>query len=143
AGIDLAKGGSWMGANERGVFVAVTNQRTYSGADPRRASRGEVVIEALAQPDVASVDALVASLDARDYNSFNLMWGDASALRVGYARSEQRAVEIHELGDGLSVLANDRMGSPEFPKSARAAALVEPLIELPWERLAPALARVL
>lgn len=143
AGIDLAKGGSWMGANEHGVFVAVTNQRTHHGADPRRASRGEVVIEALAQPDVAGVDALVESLDARDYNSFNLFWGDAHALRVGYARNERRAIEIAELDDGLHVLTNDRMGSPEFPKAARAMALVEPLVELPWDRLAAELALVL
>ncbi len=143
AGLDRSRGGSWMGANERGVLVAVTNQRTYGGADPSRASRGEIVIAALAQPDVEGVDALVRSIDAREYNSFNLIWGDARALRVGYARTEAREVEITELGDGLHVLANDRMGSPEFPKSARAEALALPLALDPWERLAPALAGVL
>lgn len=143
AGIDRARGGSWMGANEHGVFVAVTNQRTHGGADPSRASRGQIVIEALAQPSVEAVDALVRSIDARDYNSFNLIWGDARALRVGYARTEAREVEITELADGLHVLANDRMGSPEFPKSARAEALVLPHTRSPWDELVPALAHVL
>ncbi len=41
------------------------------------------------------------------------------------------------------MLTNDRIGSPEFPKAARASELVAPLVGLPWEELAPELARVL
>lgn len=142
AGVDLVKGGSWMGANEHGLFVAVTNQRSSQGADPRLSSRGEVVLEALRRRSVREIVTLLEGLDAREYNAFNLMFGDADALYVGYAR-DARAIELEPLGDGLSVLANDRMGSPEFPKSERALALAAPLADAPWETLRAGLARAL
>src|SRR5207302_7346487 len=43
---DLKSGGSWLGLNAHGLFVCLTNRR---GAilDPDRASRGELVVEAL------------------------------------------------------------------------------------------------
>lgn len=142
AGVDLAKGGSWMGANEHGLFVAVTNQRSSRGADPRLSSRGEIVLEALRKRSVSEVLALLEGLDAREYNAFNLMFGDAETLYVGYAR-DARAIELEPLADGISVLANDRMGSPEFPKSERALALAAPLADAPWDALHVGLAGAL
>ena len=142
AGVDLVKGGSWMGANEHGLFVAVTNQRSSRGADPRLSSRGEIVLEALRKRSPSEVRAFLEALDAREYNAFNLMFGDAETLYVGYAR-DARAIELEALPDGIAVLANDRMGSPEFPKSERALALAAPLAEAPWETLSAGLARAL
>lgn len=143
AGVDLVKGGSWMGANEHGVFVAITNQRTQLGADPRRASRGEIVLEALRARSVSGVEALLSRLDAREYNPFNVIFGDADALRVGYARADARDVAIESLADGIWVLPNDRIGSRDFPKSRRALELVAPIAQAPWEALRPGLARAL
>lgn len=135
AGRDVLKGGTWMGANADGLFVGLTNQRSYGGADRSRASRGEVVLEALEQPDVASIDALLESLDGRDYNGFNLLYGDASDLRVAYARADREAIEVAPLEAGVHVLANDRMGSPEFPKQDRAHELLGPLVSSPEDGL--------
>ncbi len=143
AGLDLEKGGSWMGANAAGLFVALTNQRQHGGADPRRASRGEVVLEALARTEVAAVDDLLASLDGRDYNGFNLLYGDAAHLRVAYARADRAPIEVEALGDGVWVLPNDRIGSPEFPKTRRAHALVAPHAEDDWPALRAVLPEVL
>lgn len=143
AGTDLVKGGSWMGANERGFFVAVTNQRTNGGTDPSLASRGTIVLEALARRDLGEVDALFASLDAREYNPFNAIYGDASTLKVAYARKNAREVAVSELASGVWVLPNDRIGSPEFPKAARASELITPHVEAPWEVLTAELARTL
>lgn len=144
AGLDLEKGGSWMGANEAGIFVALTNQRQHEGIDADRASRGEVVLDALALDEVEAIDDLLATLDARDYNGFNLLYGDAGALRVAYARRDRAAVEIEPLDDGVWVLPNDRIGSPDFPKTRRAHALVDPVAAEGWpslrERLPAALA---
>lgn len=139
AGVDLAKGGTWMGANARGLFVAITNQRAHVRLDEPLASRGEVVLEALAEEDTEGVDALLESLDAREYKSFNVIYGDARSLKVGYARTERRAVELEELSDGLWVLTNDRIGSPEFPKADRVLELVRPHVHEPWDALARAL----
>ncbi len=143
AGVDLEKGGSWMGANEHGVFVALTNQRTYRGADPKRASRGAVVMEALARESAEAIDAMLSAIDPRDYNSFNVLYGDAHTLKVGYARNERSRVELDTLEDGLWVLTNDRIGSPEFPKAERAFSLIDPLVRAPWDEQVAGLTRVL
>ena len=52
-----------------------------------------------------------------------MLFGDAQALRVAYARRDAREIVIEALSAGTWILANDRIGSPEFPKSARAAEL--------------------
>lgn len=143
AGIDLESGGTWMGANDAGLFVALTNQRQHEGADRRRASRGPLVLEALEQAAVADVDALLRATDARDYNGFNLMYGDARELRVAYGRRDRADVSIEALGDGVWVLPNDRIGSPDFPKSRRAHALVDPHAGEGWPALRAHLPEVL
>lgn len=143
AGLDAHKGGTWMGANALGIFVALTNQRQHEGADESRASRGEVVREALAERDIEGIDAVLGALDGRDYNGFNLLYGDASTLRVAYSRTERAAVEIEDLADGVWVLPNDRIGSPDFPKALRARRLVEPILDNGWPELAGDLRRLL
>ncbi|HLT35932.1 MAG TPA: NRDE family protein, partial [Enhygromyxa sp.] len=42
---DLRAGGTWLGVNDAGLFVGITNRRAIP--DPRRRSRGELVFEAL------------------------------------------------------------------------------------------------
>ena len=139
AGVDLVKGGTWMGASARGIFVALTNQRQHEGADGAKASRGEVVMDALSMPDVEAIDELLRGVDARAYNGFNLLYGDAASLRVAYGRADRAAIEIEALEDGIWVLPNDRLGSPDFPKAERARELVEPLVERPFSELATGL----
>lgn len=143
AGVDLEKGGTWMGANERGLFVALTNQRSHEPAPRRPASRGGVVLDALSQADVDGVDALLGRLDPSAYDGFNLMYGDAATLAVAYARPDRSTIERVRLGDGVWVLPNDVLGSSEFPKTERIAALAEPLLGLGWPELAAGLARAL
>jgi uncharacterized protein with NRDE domain len=143
AGVDLAKGGTWMGANEHGVFVAITNQRTHERGHAGTFSRGLMVMAALARPEVAAIDELLSKTDPDEYSAFNLMYGDARELRVAYARPGQPRIETVALDDGTWILTNDRLGSPEFPKAERALERVAPIVRAPWDELAPALAGVL
>lgn len=126
-GRDLASGGTWMGVTREGMFVGVTNHRRLDAPEQTLRSRGEVVLRALALGDVAAVTRYVRSLDARVYNPFNLLWGDAASLYVAYARSEPE-LELSEVPDGVHVLPNDRLDSPDFVKVARAKELVAPLL---------------
>lgn len=119
-GVDLESGGSWMGANDRGLFVALTNQRSAEPPRRDRRSRGEVVVRALAEEDPAGIASVLGSLDAREYNPFNLIFGTPDDLRVAYARDDRRAVELEPVAPGIRVLPNDRLGSPDFPKIERA-----------------------
>ncbi len=119
-GLDLTSGGTWIGANEHGVFAGVTNQRTPEPPDRRKRSRGEVVLRALALSSTSEIATQLGALDARDYNAFNLIFGMLGDVRVAYARSERAAIELEPVPRGIAVLTNDRLLSPDFPKIARA-----------------------
>jgi uncharacterized protein with NRDE domain len=132
-GRDLASGGTWLGVRSDGALVAVTNQRTYAPPDPSRRSRGLAVLEALAAPDPA---AAIAALDPTVYNGGNFVAGDARRVVAAYLRADAGTLEVEELTPGIHVLANDRLGSPDFPRTERLRALIEPHLGLPWPALA-------
>ncbi|MGE5182943.1 MAG: NRDE family protein [Acidobacteriota bacterium] len=137
-GVDGLSGGTWLALHRRGVFAAVTNQRVMTPPLGQVKSRGLVVKElALA----ADQDAYVAALDPRAYASMNLVWGDADRVSVAYLRHEG-GKEVIALPQGIHVLTNDRLGSPEFP---RARHIADAIAAAPrdWPALAPALATIL
>ena len=142
-GRDLKSGGTWLGACETGLFVGLTNQRTYAPADPSLRSRGQIVLEALRRGTLEAARAYLADLDARSFNSFNLIFGDASELWLGYGRSDSARLSFEQPRGPVCVLANDRLGSAEFPKTERAAQLVRGCAELDWPELALRLKAVL
>jgi len=125
-GRDLQAGGTWLGVTPDGLFVGVTNQRTFALPDVTRHSRGELVLQALRCRSVGEIRALIASLDGRTYNPFNLLFGDGRELAVAYAR-EEREIGVETFAPGVVVLANDRVGAPDYPKTRRAEELVNPV----------------
>lgn len=133
AGLDAVAGGTWMGATEGGFFVGVTNQRSHQPPDRALRSRGQLALAVLARGSVAAAEAFLAGVDARDYNDFNLIFGEPGRVTVAYGRrTRARPLELEALPPGVHVLANDRLGSPEFPKAERAAVLVRPALSAPW-----------
>lgn len=141
-GRDLERGGTWMGAAEGGLFVGLTNRRTLGPPEPARRSRGEIVMSALHAGSVAGVETLLGRVDARAYNPFNLVFGDARSLRVAYGREGEATVRVQSLAPGLYVLGNDTLDAPSW-KTRHARELAAPLAERPWFELAPALHRLL
>jgi uncharacterized protein with NRDE domain len=141
-GLDLRSGGSWLAIARDGRFAGVTNQReAVREVAPR--SRGELVVALAQERDRAAMRAYVARLDATQYASGNLLFGDASGVDVAYVR-RAGTVEIAPLGRGVHVLTNDRIGSPEFPKADHAAARIASLGgELAWPALRAALPAIL
>lgn len=107
-----------MGANEHGLFVGLTNQR--SAPQTERRSRGEIVMEALRQETPAKVESLLATIDPRAYNELNLVFGALDDVRVAYGRRDRPRFEVERPRAPIVVLANDRLNSPEFPKTERA-----------------------
>jgi uncharacterized protein with NRDE domain len=59
AGRDLQAGGTWLGVNRHGLFVAVTNRREPPRT-PEALSRGLLTLEALRCRALGCVEALVA-----------------------------------------------------------------------------------
>lgn len=142
-GVDLRGGGTWMGVNEHGIAVGLTNQRTWRTADPRARSRGEVVRRALGVRAPEQIVEQLSGLDPTRYNAFNLLFGDARAVYLAYARPESTRIEIVRAPEGIHVLANDRLGATGFPKAERVRSLAAPVSRAAWPELRDGLARIL
>jgi uncharacterized protein with NRDE domain len=140
-GLDVQSGGTWMAVHRAGRFAAVTNQRALEPAVPGVCSRGLAVRE-LAEAD--DPDAYVAAIDPRRYASMNLVWGDADRVRVAYLRHDG-GKQVSELPRGVTVLCNDRIGAPGFPRGERLRAAIERALAegRAWDRLVPRLHQAL
>lgn len=136
-GVDQAAGGTWLGVTRAGFLVAVTNQHTTAPPDPDKRSRGQLVLALLRAGEPEAAREVLAALDVRAFNPFNVLFGDARSLTVAYAHDAAEAA-IEALPPGLHVLANDRIGSPRYPKAARAEALVRPWLAEPLGALSDA-----
>ena len=141
-GVDGRRQGTWMGATATGLFVGLTNQRTWSLPDSDKRSRGQVVLDCLRAGTVDNVDDALAALDPRAYNAFNLLYADATRVRAAYAWDADR-VEFEDVPAGVHVLPNDRLNHPEWFKVGRARALLDGCETQPWEELARRLQAVL
>lgn len=142
AGVDQARGGSWLGATRSGLFVGLTNQHTERLMAEAPRSRGEVVLGALDAGSLEAAVAYVRALDPALYNPFNLLLGDARRLFVAYSWQGPH-MEISELPPGVHVLANDRLRSPLYPKTLRAEALAAPWLAQPWPAMRDGLVSML
>jgi uncharacterized protein with NRDE domain len=138
-GRDGERGGTWLGVNERGLFAAITNQRTWHAADRSRRSRGEVVLGVLERESPDAAAAFLASLDGAQYNPFNLVFGDANAMFVAYVRDDPASARVDVLPHGLWVLPNDVIDSPDFPKVQLAKDIVAPVLAEPFDTLVRAM----
>src|SRR5262249_24154317 len=136
AGVDELAGGTWMGATADGFFAGLTNVRPPAGADGRRRSRGELVVEALRAR--AAAGDLLAARDPAEYNPFHLLFGSAAGLRLAAAPPGATRILQSEVAPGAHVLPNGPLDVRGFAKVARVAELV-PDATLP----APELIRVL
>ena len=100
---DAEAGGTWIGYNEHGVFVAITNRWTDRDVAGDR-SRGLLVRDALGEPSAEEAVRLVErELDERSYEGFNLVVTDASAaLYVEY----DGAARVRNFEPGVHVVVN-------------------------------------
>jgi uncharacterized protein with NRDE domain len=141
--LDLQHRGTWIGANEKGLIVGLTNQRSHRPADRSLRTRGEIVRTLLSTDSVAAMIEQLQKVNPREYNPFNVLFGSARDLYLCYARHERADIAIERAPEGIHALANDNLGSPEFPRATRAEQLATPICRLPWPQLAPALGAIL
>lgn len=123
---DEVAGGTWLGWNEHGVFVAITN-RFLGPRDPDRTSRGGLVVDALGEPSAAAIHARMATLDARKYNGFHLVYADATDVLATVG--DGATLAQLSLGDGLSIVTERSFSTAPAARNAR--------IREAWARLAP------
>ena len=119
---DQQAGGTWLGVNDAGLAVAITN-RIDGDHRADRPSRGKLPLAALEQDSPAAVRQLLeAQLAAERYNSFNLFCADGRDAWVASWNGELRFVD---LVPGTYVLTNAH-GLGELP--------VPEFHELPWDQ---------
>ena len=119
---DLVAGGTWLGLNERGLFVGITN-RAGQPPDRTRASRGALVVEALRAPDAGALHARLSRLEAARYNPFHLLYADGSKAFVTWcdgAKVRQQALET-----GLHVVTERSLGGDDRGRTERLRRLFE------------------
>jgi uncharacterized protein with NRDE domain len=112
---DLEGGGTWMGVNEQGVFVGLTNQPTPTRASDRR-SRGLLVRDALQKTSAEEANELVRG-DAHRYNPFYLLAADgreAFLLSLGPAGPRSEVLQ-----PGVHVVSNREPDDPTATKIPR------------------------
>jgi uncharacterized protein with NRDE domain len=134
-GLDERERGTWFGVTRDGLFLGLTNQRSFGGRDGALRSRGLLALEALQTGSFRAVKSYLERVDPAAYNEFNLIFGDGREVGVAYGRRDTAAVEIATLGKGVHVLCNDRLGSPEFPKAEKARARVLAIPPGPWPEM--------
>jgi len=132
-GIDLQAGGTWLGVNERGVFVSVTN-RSKQHVPPAPPSRGLLCRHLLgcSTAKEAFTEAQML-LRQHDYAGFNLLVADTNRAWIVEAADN---LSTHSLSPGLILLANGSWNNPHDGRVARARGFLQPLAAAPWQQVA-------
>ncbi|MFW6163537.1 MAG: NRDE family protein [Planctomycetota bacterium] len=102
APIDSQSGGTWMGANDRGLVACLTNRYLPRDAEPRgpRPSRGAIIPALLARGGhQAARTWLAEAFDPTDYASFTLLLCSPVGREVVQWPAEQGLVR-HDWGEG-------------------------------------------
>lgn len=103
AGLDSVAGGTWLGVNEYGVLVALTNRRK-SDRPARPRSRGLLARDLLGCPSAAAAGRqAVRALDGNSYAGCNVLCVDSRDAIIVLAGDWLR---VRPLPTGLHVLAN-------------------------------------
>ncbi len=117
AGRDPAADGTWLGVNEHGVLVAVTNRRKTTLPDPVR-SRGLLTRQALGFTSAAdAVEFATKELDKNLYAGCNLVIADSERAVVLHGGDWLR---VRPLPPGLHVLANRDVNDESDPRVGHA-----------------------
>ena len=124
---DDVAGGTWLGVNDAGVFVGITN-RYLGPRDPARASRGTIVTEALALGSARAIHEAMATVPASRHNGFHLVYADATDV-LATASNGTHLAQL-TLGRGIHTITERSFGAGnDGPRRAR--------IHAAWTRRAP------
>ncbi len=109
-GIDQQAGGTWLGINQYGVVIAVTNRdKTGITAAPR--SRGLLCLDLLSCKSARDATKRVAGdLKKGSYAGANYLCIDAEHASVIYGG---RDIEVVEMQPGLHLLTNANLDDPD------------------------------
>lgn len=111
AGKDMQAGGTWMGVTQSGYVSALTNIRAPQLNKDEVQSRGQLVLDYLAKPDIRAEYVQFLHKNRTSFNGYNLLFGKWHDLAV-YNNHED---SLQFLGPGFYGLSNANLNSP-WPK---------------------------
>lgn len=123
---DLKAGGTWLGLNEKGLLVAITNRFSLEEPDGSRRSRGELVDRALQAASASEAADAIAALSPGDYNGFHLLCADQSAAHLVW--SDGVAMRRSVLEPGVLVLTERSLGAATNARKEHVLAECEALV---------------
>jgi hypothetical protein len=104
APVDGEAGGTWVGYNEHGLFVGVTNRWVPRGSLAAERSRGLLVRDALARRDAETATRYVErAVEAHEYDGFNLVVADATGA---FLHEWDGGLRVTGLDPGVHVVVN-------------------------------------
>lgn len=120
-GRDLHAGGSWLAADYRGRFAAVTNVRDQGLVRDNARSRGGLITDFLTndQPLEKWLERLRKA--RHQYSGFNLLVGELASGRLVFYSNQSNLLE--QVTPGLYGLSNGELNEP-WPKVERGKALL-------------------
>ncbi len=121
AGKDLQAGGTWLGLSSTGKFAALTNFRKLPLSDVPKKSRGDLVLQALADTKINMTTEL--SQQASQYHGFNLIYGSLEQLYCYDSVNNQS----HQLSKGVHSICNGALDDI-WPKMAKGEKLLSEAI---------------
>jgi uncharacterized protein with NRDE domain len=137
--LDKVFGGTWIGVNNAGVFVAITNRDSVGHAHGC-ASRGALVLDALHLDSVEKIQDFVLGLDGSHYNGFQLIAIDSDDGII--LSGNGKIIKKRQVTPGLHVATGFGIDTWEVPRCRYIRSAVPNLtdmVELPtvlssWER---------
>ncbi len=128
---DLVAGGTWLGLNTHGLFVAITN-RFLGPRDPTRTSRGKLVVDALGCRTAREVHERMQTIDPAEYNGFHLVYADGKDVLA--TTGDGSFLAQLTLGRGLTVVTERSFGAADaYPRLRRINAAWQSLAAPPFD----------
>ena len=118
AGRDHSAGGTWMGMNRAGVIAAVLNRPGSLGPAADKRSRGELPLLALREGSAAAAARAIATLDAGQWRSFNLVLADRQGAVFVRGLGRGRP-QVEAMAPGLHMVTAHDPDDLESPRVAR------------------------
>ena len=107
---DSFKGGTWLGLNEKGLFVGITNRFTPS-PNKSLTSRGAITKKALEASSPSEALKKLSSFKAKDFNPFHLLITNRSETQILWNNGEK--ITQFEMLDQYFILTESSFGAGE------------------------------
>jgi hypothetical protein len=120
-GIDKEAGGTWLGVNQNGLFVGVSNRKKEMPTFISR-SRGQLCLDLLrAESARQALDICMDEVNTGKYQGANYIFADAESGWAVHAADDINAVPLRE---GLNLIADRDLNDEHDPRIEMASRLL-------------------